>query len=135
MNVTHAPRAILRLETKRSDLAAFEIIGKITEEDMAWMAEQVDGAFELHDRIDLMLIMTNFDGAEAAAVLNGEAASVSLKSLRHLRKYGVVGAPGWARAMIETMKWLTPVEEKTFELHEAAAAWQWIDEGREEMRA
>jgi hypothetical protein len=37
--------------------------------------------------------------------------------------------------MIETMKWLTPVEEKTFELHEAAAAWWWIDEGREELRA
>lgn len=68
-------------------------------------------------------------------MLNGEAAGVSLRSLRHLRKYAVVGAPGWARAMIETMKWLTPVEEKTFELHEAAAAWRWIDEGREELRA
>ncbi|MBA4340321.1 MAG: hypothetical protein C0421_15940 [Hyphomonas sp.] len=48
MNVTHAPRAILRLETKRSDLAAFEIIGKISEAVMAWMAEQLDRAFDLH---------------------------------------------------------------------------------------
>ena len=33
---------------KTSDLAAFEIIGKTSETDMAWMAEQVDQAFELH---------------------------------------------------------------------------------------
>jgi hypothetical protein len=49
MNVTHAPRAILRLETKRSDLAAFEIIGSISDADMAWMAGQVDRAFDLHE--------------------------------------------------------------------------------------
>jgi hypothetical protein len=115
MNVTHAPRAILRLETKRSALAALEIIGKITEADMAWMTGQVDHAFELHDRIDLMVIMTNFDGAEAAAVLNGEAAGASLKSLHHLRKYAVVGAPGWARAMIETMGSILPVKAMTFD--------------------
>jgi hypothetical protein len=33
---------------KTSDFAAFEIIGKTSEADMAWMAEQVDQAFELH---------------------------------------------------------------------------------------
>jgi hypothetical protein len=40
---------ILRLETKRSDLAALEIIGKISEADMAWKAEQMDRAFDLHE--------------------------------------------------------------------------------------
>jgi hypothetical protein len=130
MDQTDASRSIVPVPSGRSDLLVFEIRARISGADMTWMARDVDQAFERADRIDLMLIMTNFEGADTGAVFNGDAAGVSLRSLRHLRKYAVVGAPAWARAMIEGLKWLTPVEERTFALHEAEAAWTWINEGR-----
>ena len=71
--------------------------------------------------------MDNYDSAELGAVFDGEAAGVMMWSLKHVRRYGVVGAPGWARAMIELFKWTTPVEEKTFALDERPEARRWID--------
>jgi hypothetical protein len=130
MDQTDLSRRIVPVPSDRSDLLIFEIRNRISEADMTWMAGEVDQAIERHNRIDLMLIMTNFEGADIGAVFNGDAASVSLRSLRHLRKYAVIGAPVWARTMIESLKWLTPVEERTFALHEAEAAWTWINEGR-----
>ncbi|MFN3912959.1 STAS/SEC14 domain-containing protein [Hyphomonas sp.] len=120
-------RAIRRVESVRADLVTFEINGKISGADMGWMAGQVDAAFERLGEIDLMLIMTNFEGAEAGAIFNPEAAGVMLKSLSHVRKYCVVGAPIWARAMIEASKWVTPVEERTFPLTQLERARRWVD--------
>jgi hypothetical protein len=58
-----------------------------------------------------------------------KALGVQARSIRHVRKYGVVGAPGWARAMIELSDHLSPVDAKTFDLAEEAQAWSWIEEG------
>jgi hypothetical protein len=51
------------------------------------------------------------------------------RSIRHVHKYGVVGAPAWARAMIEFSDFLSPVDAKTFDLAEEAEAWAWIGAG------
>ncbi|MFN3314588.1 MAG: STAS/SEC14 domain-containing protein, partial [Hyphomonas sp.] len=123
---------IMRVHTERSDLLVFEIVEKIRTEDMAWMVEQVSLAFEKTDHIDLMLIMTNFKGVEAGAMLRPDAMGVTVKSLWNVRKYCVAGAPSWARAMIEIFKWVTPVDEKTFSLSELDEAWHWV--GGEQLR-
>lgn len=127
MQGSYTPTAIVQVESHRPSLLVFEIRAKIAREDMEWMARQVDAAFDAHEKIDLLLVMSNHDGAELGAVFDGEAAGVMMRSLKHVRRYGVVGAPGWARAMIELFKWTTPVEEKTFALDELPEARRWID--------
>jgi hypothetical protein len=52
---------------------------------------------------------------------------VQARSIRHVRKYGVVGAPAFARAMIEAFGHVSPVNARTFDLSEQAAAWAWIE--------
>ena len=121
--------AIRRRPTPRATLLAFDITGKISKSDIEGMARQIDGAFDIHDKIDILLIMTDFEGMDAGAVFDGEALGAQARSIRHVRKYGVVGAPGWARAMIELGDLLTPVEAKTFDLAEQDAAWAWIEDG------
>lgn len=91
------------------------------------MARRFEASFDAEDRIDVRPIMTNYDGAELGAVFDGEAAGVMMRSLQHGRRYGVVGAPGWARAMIELFNWMTAVAEKTFGLDELEVARRWID--------
>jgi hypothetical protein len=41
-----------------------------------------------------------------------------MRTPEHLRRYGLVDALGRARAMIERVKWTTPVKEKTLILEE-----------------
>jgi len=121
--------AITRRASPRPTLLAFEIAGKIAKADIEAMARQIDAAFDAYDRIDILLIMSDFEGLDAGAVFDREALGAQARSVRHVHKYGVVGAPSWARAMIEFSDFLSPVDAKTFDLAEEAEAWAWIDAG------
>jgi hypothetical protein len=126
---SYAPhRSIGARQTSRPDLLCFEILGKIAEEDIEWMARGVEDAVADRQTIDILLIMRHYDGAELSAVLNPEALKVQTKSIWHVRKYGVVGAPAWAKAMINLFAPLSPVEAKTFDLDDEEQAWAWIEQ-------
>ena len=127
MQTSSSPTAVVQVESHRPSLLTFEIRAKIAREDMQWMARRVDAALDAREQIDLLLLKANNDSAELGAVFDGEAAGVMMRSLKHVRRYGVVGAPGWARAMIELFKWTTPVEEMTFTLDERPEARRRID--------
>jgi hypothetical protein len=127
MSIETAPAAIRRRPSPRPTLFVFEIAGKIARSDIETMARQVDAGFEAYDTIDILLIMTDFEGAEAGAVIDPEALGAEVRSIRHVGKYGVVGAPGWVRAMIGFADLFSPVDAKTFDLKDEAAAWAWID--------
>ena len=79
------------------------------------------------DVVDIILIMSNYDGAELSAVFNAEALKSQADSVKHVRKYCVVGAPLWAKAMINAFSPLSPIDAKTFDLDEEAAAWAWVN--------
>ncbi len=91
------------------------------------MADQVEQAFERRGKIDMLILFRRFEGATAGAVVEPHALRVELASIAHVRRYGVVGAPGWADAMIALGGWVTPIESKTFDIGEDAAARAWID--------
>jgi hypothetical protein len=127
---TAAPdRSIARRDSPRPDLLIFDIRAKITEPDIEWMAAEANAAFERFDEIDMLIVMSNYDGADLGAIFDGEALGVQARAARHVRRYAVVGAPAWAEAMINLFSPLTPVEEKTFPLADEAAARRWVDAG------
>lgn len=121
--------AIQRRPSPRPTLLVFEIAAKIAKPDIEFMAREVDEAFDALNKIDILLILSDFEGMDAGAVFDREALGAQMRSVGHVRKYGVVGAPAWARAMIEVSDFLSPVDAKTFDLAEEAAAWAWIDAG------
>jgi hypothetical protein len=71
--------------------------------------------------------MSDFEGLDADAAFDREALGAQVRSLRHVHKYGVVGAPAWVRAMIEFSDFLSPVDAKTFDLSQEAEAWAWME--------
>jgi hypothetical protein len=127
MNASVPLPAIQRRPSPRDTLLVFEISGKITKADIEGMASQVEAAFDALETIDLLLIMTDFEGLEAGAVFDGASFEVQARSVRHVRKYGVVGAPALARAMIEAFGHVFPVNARTFDLGEETQAWAWIE--------
>lgn len=120
--------SVVRRETPRPDLVAFEIRDRITEPDIEWVSAIVDEAMKTHDTIDMLLIMSNYEGSDLAARFDGHAASTQARSVAHIRRYVVVGAPAFAKAMINLSGLVLPVETKTFDLAEEAAAWAWLEQ-------
>lgn len=130
MSATAPNRSIQAEPGGRADLLVFEVVAKITETDIEWMAARVQAAFDTQGEIDMLIIMRHFDGAELGAVFDADAMKAQMRSLKHVRRYGVIGAPFWAKAMINLFSPLTPVEEKTFALEEEDAARIWISTPR-----
>jgi hypothetical protein len=118
--------SIRQIESGRPGLLAFEVDGKIRKRDIEAMARTVKDAFAMPGKIDIIIVMTNYDGIEFGAAFDAESLTAQAESVTQLRKYAVVGAPGWAEAMISLLSPLTPVEERTFDLEEAEQAWAWV---------
>lgn len=128
--ITAPDGSITRRDSPRSDLLAFEIRDRITKPDIEWMSGIVDSAMQAQDEIDMLIVMSNYEGSDWGATMDGRAISVQARSVAHIRRYAVVGAPAFANAMIAVSGALTPVETKTFELADERMAWSWLEEGR-----
>jgi hypothetical protein len=120
-------RAISEVPTRRRDLFAFEVDGKIHEKDIEWMARRLKSAFDSLGTVDIIIVMKNWDGIDFSAVFDTESLSAQGRAASHVRKYAVVGAPGWAEAMINMFSPLSPVEAKTFDLEDEKKAWAWVE--------
>ncbi|MCJ2099477.1 STAS/SEC14 domain-containing protein [Methylobacterium sp. E-046] len=120
--------SVIQRDAPRADLIAFEIKDKITKPDIEWMSAITDEAMKAHGKIDMLLIMSNYEGSALDAKFDGYANEVKVRSVAHIRKYVVVGAPMFARAMIKLSGTVIPVETKTFDLAEEAAAWAYLSE-------
>ena len=120
--------SVLRRDAPRPDLVAFEIKDKITKPDIEWMSAETDRAMQAHGTIDMLLIMSHYEGSDFGARFDGYAASVKARSLAHIRHYVVVGAPAFAEAMIKLSGLVLPVQTKTFDLPEEAAAWAYLSD-------
>lgn len=120
-------RAISELPSKRSNLFAFKVDGKSHETDIEWMARRLKSAFDALGTVDIIIVMSNWDGIDFSAMFDSEGLSVQGKAANHMRKYAVVGAPGWAAVMINLFSPLSPVEAKTFDLAEERQAWAWVE--------
>ena len=116
--------AVRRLPSDRPDLYAFEIAGEVTSADQEAMADTMNAAFDAHeDKVDMLLVFRDYEGAETGSMLDLDVLKSRLRSIAKVNRYVVVGAPGAANAMIETMGKLMPVESRTFPLAELGAAW------------
>lgn len=118
--------SIVSLPTDRPTLHAFEVTAKITKDDIESMADSLKAAFDSQGTVDILIIIKEWDGIEMGAVFDTKAMSAQAEANSHVRKYAVVGAPGWAKTMINLFSPLTPVEERTFELAETDQAWRWV---------
>lgn len=122
-----ATPCLRRLPADREDLLIFEVRGRLDAADMRRMADQVGDAFQLAGKIDLLILFRRLEGATAGAVLEPQALKTEVASVTHVRRYGVVGAPAWADALITLGGLLTPIETRTFDWGEDAEARAWID--------
>ncbi|WEX11394.1 STAS/SEC14 domain-containing protein [Chelativorans sp. AA-79] len=127
MLINETPPSVRRIDTDRADALAFEITGHIASADIENMYGLLEGAYALHDKIDVIVLIHDYEGADWSAALRGQNLLGRTRTLKHIRKYAVVGAPTWMKATISLAKpFFFSVQMKHFDLEEADAAWTWI---------
>ncbi|MEL6450329.1 MAG: STAS/SEC14 domain-containing protein [Pseudomonadota bacterium] len=112
-----------QVKSARPDLFAFRIVDAVQAEDMEAMARVMNAAFDTHaDKVDMLLIFDSAKGSEAGAGLRWETLKSQVKSLSHVNRYVVVGAPDRAAQLVEAMNTVLPVKAEAFD--NEVAAWR-----------
>jgi len=127
MGIIEPPLAVRRLDTDREDAFAFDIVGHITASDVENIYGLLEGAYSLHDKIDMLVRIKDYEGVDWDAAMKDFRLLGKTHALKHIRRYAVVGGPGWMGAMIAVFKPFFRVEMKHFDATEEARAWAWID--------
>ena len=117
----HAP--VRQIQTTDPAVFAFDIPGKVSEEDLERMAHVMEPAFSAGGKVSLLLTFEHYEGNELGALLDGDVVRTHFKALSGLDRYAVVGAPGHMEAMLGALSAVIPVKAETFDKDEIERAW------------
>jgi hypothetical protein len=72
--------SIVRRDSPRPDLLAFDVRGKISKPDIEWMASIAEAAMNAQDEIDMLIVMSNYEGPDVGAIFDRDKRSASVRS-------------------------------------------------------
>jgi hypothetical protein len=114
------------LEDGTGGVLAYEIDGRISREDV----EEVFAAFEKATsggrEIDLMAVVKDWDGFQLS-IVNRDLMGSKFAAIGKVRRYAVVGAPGWMEMAAHAMEPMLPIDIRTFDLAARDEAREWLD--------
>ncbi|MEO0544092.1 MAG: STAS/SEC14 domain-containing protein [Pseudomonadota bacterium] len=121
----HEP-SVIRLPSNRPDLMVFEIHDKLRRGDAQAVFGFLNDAYKQHGKIDLMVIIRDYEGFELGMLLDGATWKSKTNSITQIDQYAIVGGPPFLTATAQFVGSFLPVEIKTFELKELDEAWKWL---------
>ena len=117
---------IQQIETDNLNVYAFRVTGHIDDDASEAMAEFMNSVFDQKDEVNMLLDLTGFTGSDWDSMLDADVIESRFRSLKHVKKYAVIGAPDRAAKMIGFMDKIIPVEAKAFDVLEAPEAWAFV---------
>jgi hypothetical protein len=126
MGMMASPTPIRRVDTDREDAFAFDIAGHITASNVENIYGLLEGAYSLHDKIDILVRITSYEGVDWDAAMKDFRLLGKTRALKHIRRYAVVGGPGWMGVVIAVFKPFFRIEIKHFGAAQDTEAWAWI---------
>lgn len=121
-----ASENVRQIATDTPSVYAFHIDGDLSPDELAAVAELLDVAFELYEAINVLFLLNDFSIMDAVSSLSFKTLVTQARSVAHITRYAVVGAPAAASAMIEISEKAMPVEAKAFKPAETDAAWRFV---------
>ena len=117
--------AIRRLDTDRSDVFAIEVAGRVSAADVENLYGLLEGAYALHNQLDLFLRVVDHDGVDWAETDRATVESARDHASRHVRRCAAVGDGRAVAALIRIIR-PADAEIREFAAEEEAEAWRWI---------
>ncbi|WP_187432333.1 hypothetical protein ROLI_047490 (plasmid) [Roseobacter fucihabitans] len=117
---------IQQIPTDNETVFAFQIHGHIDDDASEALAKFMNDVFDKHPKVSMLLEMTKFTGSDWDSMLDGDVIKSRFRSLQHVARYAVVGAPDRAAKMIGLMDKVIPVEARAFDTHEITQAWDFV---------
>lgn len=118
--------AVKMLETGSPQLLGFEVEGRLSKADMEQVVEPLQRAYESEQKIDLIVVWKGYHGFDPSILVDRSVISMKLSSLSHIRRYAVVGGPGWMKNMAEMVLSALPIDIRFFDSDDEDAAWVWL---------
>lgn len=117
--------SVRRIETKSDRVLALEIDGELKPADVENLFGLLDGAYELHEKIDVLVRLANFEGIDWNGISKESTDEGKRRAKQHIRRVAAVGEKG----VTSIGKFLAPsssVEFQHFSHDREPEAWDWI---------
>ena len=128
MSETVHTSTIRQIPADRGDLYIFEVTGHMNAEDVRRVYATLNDAYDKLGTIDLMVKLTDYEGFDWKAAFADTTYTAKTRSLKHIRRYAVVGGPAWIRSLIDVFDPFFHVEMQTFETGQDDEALAWLNE-------
>jgi len=126
MNSLAQMPAFRRLDTDNDQVFAVEIEGHATSADAENLFGLLEGAYALHDRIDVLIRASDFDGADWPDIAPETIAEGRRHAEEHVRRCAVVGGPDWTGRVGGFFAPAVPIELRYFTADAEPEAWRWL---------
>lgn len=117
---------IIQIETTSPNVYAFRVDGHIDDDASEALAAFMNDVFDKQDKVNMLLDLSGMTGSDWDSMLDGDVIKSRFRALKHVGRYGVVGAPDRAAVMIGMMDKVIPVEAKAFDKKDIADAWAFV---------
>lgn len=119
---------VVPIPTDHAHVYAFDITGNLDATGMGQMGEMLNHAFDQHPgKVNVLLRFKHFETSDAGVGTTLSAMKAQLRSLTHVQRYAVVGAPQAADNMISFFNHIIPVDARTFPADQEQAAWSFVN--------
>jgi hypothetical protein len=119
--------AIRRIETDRTNLLAIEIVGPVTGADVENLYGLLEGAYTLHERIDLLVRWPDGEEVDWQAVAPATVEEARDHVKHHIRRCAAIGDSGEIASLLRALGSGSAEEYRRFPEDEEEQAWAWID--------
>lgn len=117
---------ITQIATTNPFVYAFRIRSGVEAEEFSRVAEITNAAMDREERLSLLFILEGFGLSDAMAGFSPKSLGAQFRSLAHMERYAVVGAPSIAAGMIDAFDKVSSIEARSFEPGEEDAAWAFV---------
>lgn len=111
-----------------AEVLTVTIDGKLEAYDYKRLAPLVEDLINQHKKVDILLILHDFEGWTAGALW--EDIKFDVAHFRDIGKLAIVGERKWEKGMATFCKPFTTAEIRFFEREDLARAQEWISGGR-----
>lgn len=123
---TEPKHGVTILDTGDPHILGFEIEGRLSRADMERVVEPLQRAYESEKKIDLIVVWKGYRGFDPSLLADKSVISMKLSSMSHIRRYAVVGGPGWMKNVGGTVASALPIDIRFFDCDDEDEAWAWL---------